>query len=967
MSSRLLLLAAVATMAVAQPVGGEDDPRRIAAAAVRAVEGDSVPRVQAAWEARLRRDANDRAAALALSSLALLTYDVPRAERLARPLESGAGDAFTLHWLLASVTSAQGRGEFLGSVPVSERALALARRLRDRDAEAMALLQLSVTRSALGDPRAGAATLDTMAPLLADDALELRALYHGRRAWHVARFGPGSADAEIGRCLELSRRARSLRAESTCEWAQFLEHLRQGDLEAELKALAREEALHRRTRNLHYLSRAMAQRASILMSMHEYGAVQGPLEESIRIANRSGRLAVYQLVDMAEVALSMRDYDAARSHATRAVTVLDSLGLAEGAASARSALARIAAATGELAEARRLHGEQLAWAERAGYHGIANNSRLAIALLAVAEGRLDEAERVMAVAVAREREWGVMRTGIDVHALIAIRRRNWARADSILVDALGRLNPDQQAMAYQFRTRLAYVRAMQGRIDDAAAELRAGVEKFDGWRATLDDADLRALAFELNTDPDPDYGYSATLAAMARAGRAAEAFELPERRRARELADQLLRASAMRTDDPASRRAVAPPRRAALATARLGAALPPGTALLEYTVAPHAPTTVFVVTRDGVRARVLAPVDSLAPLVQRFGALLESGTAPTALARQLGAALLDPAVAGLGADVTRLVVVPDGALHHLAFDALTLADGRYAVERFAVSTAPSAAVAAELWRRAPTRRLAAGARAHIVALGDPQFDGGGDDAGSERFRSAFAAAGGLPRLEASGREVQEVARYAGLADVRVRDGASEAYLKRAVRDSVDVLHLATHALVDERSAARTAVALAPGDGEDGFLTPGELAALPLSADLVVLSACRTAGGKLVAGEGVQGLTAPLLAAGVRSIVATQWRIGDRATVPLVDAFYAALARGLSVGDALREAKLDAIRRGAPPGEWAAFTVVGDATVSVPLRTPASPRTWLLALAGTTTVAAAATLLVRRRKNAGTAE
>jgi len=129
------------------------------------------------------------------------------------------------------------------------------------------------------------------------------------------------------------------------------------------------------------------------------------------------------------------------------------------------------------------------------------------------------------------------------------------------------------------------------------------------------------------------------------------------------------------------------------------------------------------------------------------------------------------------------------------------------------------------------------------------------------------------------------------------------------------------------------LALSPDGEDDGFVSPGDLAALHLDADLVVLSACRTAGGVTVAGEGVQGLATPLLAAGARAVVATQWRIGDRSTVRLVDDLYAALARGIPVADALRAAKLAALRRGAPVGEWAGFTVVGDPLVRVPLAMP----------------------------------
>ena len=137
-----------------------------------------------------------------------------------------------------------------------------------------------------------------------------------------------------------------------------------------------------------------------------------------------------------------------------------------------------------------------------------------------------------------------------------------------------------------------------------------------------------------------------------------------------------------------------------------------------------------------------------------------------------------------------------------------------------------------------------------------------------------------------------------------------------------------HALVDERSVARTALAVAAGEGDDGFVGPGELSALKLDAGLVVLSACRTARGVAIRGEGVQGLTAPLLAAGARSVLATQWRIRDADAVQFIDDFYRALAGGQGVADAARTAKLAAIRRGAPPATWAAFAVMLSAVAAL---------------------------------------
>jgi hypothetical protein len=88
---------------------------------------------------------------------------------------------------------------------------------------------------------------------------------------------------------------------------------------------------------------------------------------------------------------------------------------------------------------------------------------------------------------------------------------------------------------------------------------------------------------------------------------------------------------------------------------------------------------------------------------------------------------------------------------------------------------------------------------------------------------------------------------------------------------------------------------------------------------------------------MEGLTAPLFAAGARAIVATQWRIGDESTVRFVDDFYGGLAKGQTVALALRQAKLSAIARGAPAAEWAGFTVVGDPVARAVLAIPPKRR------------------------------
>jgi CHAT domain-containing protein len=426
------------------------------------------------------------------------------------------------------------------------------------------------------------------------------------------------------------------------------------------------------------------------------------------------------------------------------------------------------------------------------------------------------------------------------------------------------------------------------------------------------------------------------LAALAAGGRIEPAFDLAERRRARELTDRLTLERSLEPGSGGERGTVGGPPEL-LDAREIARRLPRHTALLEYVTGAYgAPTSVFVLSRSAadptLGARVLVAADSLTGPIARLLALVTRGADISREARALGASLLDPAMTLVGPDVTHLIIVPDGVLHRVPWDALRLDDGRDAVERFAIGLAPSATLAFAL--EGPGGPVAPRRDGRVLAFGDPAFAIGADSAAGT-YQAAFRAEGGLPRLPGSGEEARALTRYAA-ADLLLGGAASERRLKTAALARYSVLHFATHALVDDRIAVRTALALAPGQGEDGFVTPGELARLHLDADLVVLSGCRTAGGVVVDGEGMQGLTAPLLEAGARSVVATSWRVSDERIVPLVGRSYAALSRGLPVADALREAKLDARTRGAAPAIWSAFTVVGDPLATVALRPFARP-------------------------------
>ncbi len=972
---RALLLAGALLATAARAAVGQapDDPRALTRAALRAVEGDSGAALRAQWAARLGSRADDRAAELGLATLDRLEYDYTSADgRYARlSADTASTDLYAIYALIGAGQGLDTRGHLSEAGERLGRARTAAHRRGDHWAEGEALLAQAFIRAQAEGVAAGFAILDTVNRLLPRSALASRAALLGRRSGLFAISGQGDSAAALSiACGDLASRAGEPRTEATCLRAQAYSLSAQNRADSALAILAQVERLQREAHDHGGLAITLLFATDPYLNTGRYGAAKAMLERALVEAERShddNSIAAVHL-GLGSLGIRFADYVSADAELRQAAQMFSAQGDTNDATNAVSFQAYLAAATGDLARARAQYGQVIAWQQRIGNVRAEYDDRLQLAEIELRAGDVPAAATTLSAArrLARRIEQPRWLTELGYEeGRLAMVRGDLATAKQRLDKYIRTRDSTEHLQRHLGRTRLAEVYAMSGDVERAEHELTAAGDELDHWRASLADPDLRVLAFQASAGDhrSRDASVARVLAAMVQAGRAAPAFELAERRRARELVDRLTQAEALRTDSAPTASASAPLRRepVAITAAAASAALPDSlTALIEYvTGLDGAPTSVFVVTRDGVQGRVLPAADSVLPSIDRFVALLEDGQDPRGPAATLGPALLGPALGLLAPTVDRLLVVPDGPLHRLAFDALRLPDGRLVVERYTVALAPSAGVLATL-RTRPARAERAGG-AMLLALGDPAFarEQGDHTARGELFRDAFDRSGGLPRLAAAGDEVRDVARYAPEAVVRVRGDASEAFLKRAPLARFGILHFATHALVDEATLARTALALAPGEGEDGFLSPADLAALHLDADLVVLSACRTAGGVIVAGEGLQGLTGPLLEAGARSVVATQWRIGDRSTVQLVDRFYSAMAEGMRVADALREAKLAAMRHGAPARDWAAFTVVGDPDVRVPLTRPApGPSMFWLGAAGVALLLGG--LLIRRR-------
>jgi CHAT domain-containing protein len=279
---------------------------------------------------------------------------------------------------------------------------------------------------------------------------------------------------------------------------------------------------------------------------------------------------------------------------------------------------------------------------------------------------------------------------------------------------------------------------------------------------------------------------------------------------------------------------------------------------------------------------------------------------------------------------------------------------RYLVEWKPVHVAASVTVWEELKKR--RRGGSTATPRQLLAFGDPRYTGENRPPGSAAPGSIQPGlpVRGLRSLPATRDEVLGIASLFGkMCRTHLGTEATEERAK-AAGTGPDLIHFATHALLDPQVPLDSAIALStpqePAPGRDnGLLQAWEIfEALRIEADLVTLSGCETALGQEMEGEGIIGLTRAFQYAGARSVLASLWSVTDRSTAGLMQRFYTHLQAGQSMDEALRAAQLDLIRapgrdagdekvtRGvkalvknagsqpyAAPYHWAAFQLIGD--------------------------------------------
>jgi CHAT domain-containing protein/Tfp pilus assembly protein PilF len=325
------------------------------------------------------------------------------------------------------------------------------------------------------------------------------------------------------------------------------------------------------------------------------------------------------------------------------------------------------------------------------------------------------------------------------------------------------------------------------------------------------------------------------------------------------------------------------------------------TTFLAYWLSPTG-SSLWLVSPQQIHYFELPPAAEIEELVRSYRTALQNlrdplnGEAPAG--QKLYEELVGPAQA-LIPPHSSVTLVLDGALHGLNFETLVKGD-HYWLEDAIVSVTPSLRVAAALpVKAAPAKSM--------LMIGDAEANG----AAFPKLPRASAEIDGIEKTLAS--YSQTVYRGSQATPSVYRDARPERF---------SLIHFAAHADANPENPLESSVVLSPQP--DGFkLYAADIAAVPLNADLVTLSSCRSAGARSYAGEGPIGLAWAFLHAGSRNVIAGLWDVNDDSTARLMEAFYSDVAAGHDYRSALRSAKLSQLQSSGSyrkPNYWAPFQI-----------------------------------------------
>ncbi len=521
-----------------------------------------------------------------------------------------------------------------------------------------------------------------------------------------------------------------------------------------------------------------------------------------------------------------------------------------------------------------------------------------LGVVALDQGRYEDAEVAVREALRINRELQDLprqQYSRLVEGLIAAARGDYAKAESLYREVLD--SPQSDAIIRWTATAaLADAAVKSQRPAQAEAEFQKAFALMDESYSELRQAEHRISFLSSLDEFHDDY-----VDFLVSSGRSERALEVADHSRARQLRERLDVAAASPLSGPAS----APITR------------PFDAVILFYSLAPSR-SFLWALTPRGVQFRTLAGEAEIRDHVAAYQRRVVQARDPLAEedtdADWLYRTLVGPVASSIPPG-SRVVLVPDGALFQLNPETLVVSSPKphYWIEDVTVLTAPSVSLlAARQASRSgsPQHRPEGGSKnapRPILLIGDPL------PAGQE-----------FPRLAQARREIERIADQFTPAERTVLSGprAVPSAYSRSEPGRFSYIHFAAHARASREVPLDSAVILT-AEKDSAKLYAREVVTLPLHARLVTLSACRGAGTRTFAGEGLVGLGWAFLSAGAENVIAGLWNVEDASTSELMANLYRGVRSGQSPAEALREAKLLLLRSDTAyrkPFYWAPFMI-----------------------------------------------
>lgn len=347
------------------------------------------------------------------------------------------------------------------------------------------------------------------------------------------------------------------------------------------------------------------------------------------------------------------------------------------------------------------------------------------------------------------------------------------------------------------------------------------------------------------------------------------------------------------------------------------------TALLEYFTGDSS-IYAFIVTKDDLKVKQFPKTEnfntqlaSMRDAITRPSMEKKDFLAYANSSNQIYATFVDPLLEQLAGSVQELIVIPDGQLSYVPFQALVqhpLANNfeearydtlSYLVKDYAINYAYSSTLLLENNKQVSKEGIELAAFAPVFSE-------------QQLFALRRSGLGALPYSE------QEVHNISAMLESQtfMNEGALAAVF-RSEAPNFNLLHLSTHAAVDDANPSQSKIYF-----HDDYITVNEVYNLPIQANLTVLSACETGIGEYKRGEGMLSLARAFMYAGCPSLVTSLWQVSDQTTSTLMVDFYQALKEGKHKSNALQTAQLNYLNqvsgsKAAHPFYWAAFVQIGD--------------------------------------------